>query len=417
VNFTEALAKNANIEIDEAEQILTVISNEARVFQAEQSGFDRRFIRKLEKEGKMEAEIARELADLLKRFESWLGSIDRNPQTEAELRHELDDFLTAAQERQRGRFSPGKIGDKTVPDTRGQVGAAVQLRDPNVALGQVLGRDLKDYTAALEKARLDGSVVDVAVERAKSILSGLLKAWDARRPLPKVQEIMDGFAHEFAGVRQQILALTDPKQIKQVNALKKELTTRARELVAGARTGALQEILNDPQLHDEIESIAVVVEKTESGSSISFEVNLGTPVAKEASAAATVLPDLKIRLNFDHSETDFADAIAAWIKSGNTADLYPIIAGDNMRIVTRMENQGLFNALKKDLKAKPWETGVGASLTSRELDDALKAIDAWDNNVESIASNIETFLGRSLSPEERVVVRDYVDMALKVSGP
>ena len=132
---------------------------------------------------------------LLKSFEKWLAAAERNPQTRAGLRQEFEDFVTAAQERQRSRFAAGEVAGKKVADTRGSVRAAVRVPDPRPGLGQVMGRNLDDtlagYRAALKGAGLEGSAMRAAAEQAERVLSGFLKAWESRRSAQEIQKIMD----------------------------------------------------------------------------------------------------------------------------------------------------------------------------------------------------------------------------------
>src|SRR5262249_560413 len=150
---------------------------------------------------------------LLKSFQEWLASVERSPQTRAELRQEFQDFLDAARERQRARFTPGEISGAKVTDTRGSVGAAVRLSDPRAGRGQVIGRNLDDtleqYTGILKQAGLASGAREAAVVQAERLLAGFLKAWESRRPAQEIERIMGGFAKEQEPVRQEILALRD----------------------------------------------------------------------------------------------------------------------------------------------------------------------------------------------------------------
>src|SRR5207245_4105646 len=201
-----------DVALREAEQILDVIAYDARILvsQAEQRGFDRRWLRKLEKQGKQDVEIAREFGVILKSPEEWLASEERSPKTLAELRQEFQDLLAAAQERQRARFTPGEVSGAKVADTHGSVGAAVRLSDPRTGLGQVMGRNLDDtleqYTGILKQAGLAGGALEAAAVQAERILAGFLKAWESRRPAQEIERIMGGFAKEQEPVRQEILA-------------------------------------------------------------------------------------------------------------------------------------------------------------------------------------------------------------------
>jgi len=417
------LAKEGNPALREAEQILDVIADDARVLvsQAEQSGLDRRWLRALKKQGKQDAEIARELAVLLKSFQEWLASVERSPQTRAGLRQEFEDFLTVAREREHARFNPGEVSGKHVADTRGRVGAAVRLSDPRPGLGQVMGRNLDDtlkqYIGLLKEAGLAGSSLEAAAAQAERILAGFLKAWESRRPAQEIEKIMGRFATEQETVRQKILALRADNKVKQADVLRREIVERGRDVFASTRKSVLREVLNDTQLREELLSVGLVVDDT--GSTISFELDLGPPqLPPQSPGGATVsaapAPNLKIKLNIDHATTDFADAIDTWIRTGTTSALDPVIAGSNMRIATGLENQVFFNYLKKD--AQLWEKSVPTTTTVMDWQGVLQPT-AREARVEDAVNKIESLLGQSLSAEERTLIRDYVDMAMQLSKP
>ena len=417
------LAKRGNAALREAEQILDIVADDARLLlpQAEQRGLDRRWVRKLIKQGKQDAEVARELSVLLKSFEKWLASAERNPQTRAGLRQEFDGFVTAARERQRSRFAAGEVKGKKVADTRGSVGASVRLPDTRSGLGQVMGRNLDDtlaaYRALLKGAGIEGSALRAAAEQAERVLSGFLKAWDSRRSAQAIQKIMDSFAKEQEAVRRKILALRAAGKTRQASELRRKIVDRGRDVFANSRKSVLRAVIDDPQLRNDLESVGLVVDDT--GGTISFELNLGSPQMPQkppgaVSTSGAPQTDLKIKLNIDHATTDFADAIDTWIDTGASKALYPVIAGSNMRLATGLENQVFFNYLKKD--ARKWENTIPTTTSGTNWQRALKP-NAWETTVEDVVKNIETLLGKSLSAADRVLVRDYVDMAMQVSNP
>ena len=410
-------AQRANKLLREAPQFLDLVADNARAFvaQVKQKGFDRRWLRAFLKRGKQEAEIAKELGELLKRFEQWLRSVDRNPQTQAELRQEFQEFVTSARERERGANALGNIVDQG-----GHVGAAVKLAPVDRALEKVLGRNLddalKDYRAALKDLGLAGGALDAAARDAEQVLSGFLKAWETARPAKSVDEIISNFAKGHEELRQEILALRAAGKDAEAAAIRKHIVESGRDRFASTRKQVMKEVLDDPALRQRLDSVGLSVDTN--GSTISFDLDLGKPQLPGQAgqtAAASVVPDLKIQLNIDHSKIDFADAIDTWINTAATDALRPVIAGSNMRIVTRFENQVLFNALKKD--AEKWVAGDAKLLhgTAPQLPGSLAwETPAWNNKIDDIVRNIEALLGKSISPQERQSVRDYVELATEL---
>lgn len=431
-------AKEANPWL-RSEQFLDLIADDARVFleQTKQRGLDRRGLRALIKEGKQEAEVAKELAELLKRFGQWLESENRSPATRATLKQEFQEFLDAFRKRETLQG---------IVDPLGHVGTAVKVQRPSEALGKVIGTDLEnalktDYKEVLKRLGLEGSKLEAVAKEAEQVLSDFLKAWETRRPAEKIEQLMNDFAKEHEKTRKEILklqaeekALTGnpvnkikAEKIKEdIRILRDKLTEHGRDKFASARKAVLQEALDDPEVYARLKSVGLVLEKTQGGATVSFKLDLGKPQwvnPEYGKAQAISLPqDVSIKLNIDHSKVDFADAIDNWIKTGESSALHPVLAGSNMRIATGLENQVLFNYLKKDVEK--WgqslsQTAAEAKALSSSSATTHSALDVLTGQlrVDKVVRDIEELLGHSLGWRERDAVRDYVDMAMQMTRP
>lgn len=421
-------------------QFLDLVADNARLFVTNQKGLDRKYVRALIKKGKQEEEIARDLGKLLQRFKQWLQSETRSAATGAELRQEFQEFVEAFRKRQ-----GGKAAVEGIVDPRGHVSATVKVPRPDPALGKVFGTDLKnklnsEYKNLLAALKLDASVLAAAAKKAEETLADFLRIWESRRPAEKIEEIMSAFAKDHEKMRKQIVkkledaakpGITEKaadKLRKEAAELREQIVERGRGRFASAREAVLKAALEDPNVRAQLQSVGLVVE--ESGSTISFVLDLGKPqLVKDiegvqkigAAQLASVPSELKIKLNIDHSKVDFADAIDAWIKTGDSAKLHPVIAGSNMRIATGLENQVFFNHLKKD--AERWGPPLSKP-TGPEAEAVWKTASSsphpeWDTligelNVDKVVRDIEELLGHSLGRQERDAVRDYVEMAMSI---
>ncbi|HWU02907.1 MAG TPA: hypothetical protein VN222_09235 [Novosphingobium sp.] len=193
-------------------------------------------------------------------------------------------------------------------------------------------------------------------------------------------------------LRQEASALSS-----QVSQLTEELSKSLRSRFATVRRDWLKAMLNDPMLKTDLAAIGIILKERPSGS-VRFSLSLKSAGGR---------PYL-IQIDVDHAHVQFAGARDAWLASGNARDLEPILAGNNMQLALKRENQQVLTILRND--AAIWTRGdrVPASIGSVAAAQNLKALEQWDNGA-NLLSELERSAGRALDQEERDAVRWLLD--------